>query len=397
MRHPLLRQSIRNAFPDISDTEANELISIGEVHVYAPETVLCREEGIEDTFYIILEGEVLVSKIINQIREHPVKPLHPGDFFGEYALIHDAPRSATVITSKPTTVLEIRRTDFNHLLKQSASMSIAMVRHVSRRLQENDQMAIEDLRMKAGELAVAYQRLAEMEYARREFLTSVAHELRTPLTSASGFLQLIQLGILQGNDLDSGLNTIGDNLQRIIVLVNDILFMQEMDLILQTPKRMDVCAIVNDAVESLRGMASKHNVRYTLEIQPNIPIIIGDRDSLERALKAILENAVKFSPEGGDVEVSVSQKETNVLIRIQDHGVGIADDVMPHIFNRFFHMDRINGYVFGGLGLGLSIAHQVVEQHEGKLTVESQDGEGSTFTMALKTDRPEAITESGIW
>jgi len=389
MRRPLLEQSIRNAFPDISDKEASELMSIGEVRVYSPDTVLCREGEIEDTFYIILEGEVLVSKIINQIREHPVKPLHPGDFFGEYALIHDAPRTATVTTSKPTTVLEIRRTDFNHLLKRSASMSIAMVRHVSRRLQENDQMAIEDLRMKASELAAAYQRLAEMEYARREFLTSVAHELRTPLTSASGFLQLIQLGILQGEELVSGLNTIGDNLQRIVVLVNDILFLQEMDLILQAPKQMDIRAMVADAVNELRPPAEKQKVRLELDIQPDLPTIMGDRDSLERGLKAILENAIKFSPDGGDVNVSVQKNGSEIFIRVQDHGVGIAEDVLPHIFNRFFHLDQMGGHVFGGLGLGLSIAHQVVAQHEGRLTVESKVGEGSTFTIWLKkNERP---------
>ncbi|NUM43265.1 MAG: cyclic nucleotide-binding domain-containing protein [Anaerolineales bacterium] len=389
MRRPLLRQSIQTAFPDISDHEASQLIAIGEVRAYPPDTVLCREGNIEDTFYLILEGEVLVSKIINQIREHPVKPLQAGDFFGEYALIHDAPRTATVITSQPTTVLEIRRADFNQLLKQSASMSIAMVRHVSRRLQENDQMAIEDLRLKAGELATAYQRLAEMEYARREFLTSVAHELRTPLTSASGFLQLIQLGILQGDELNSGLITIEENLQRIVVLVNDILFLQEMDLILQAPKRMDVCAMVAENVEALRGPAQKQNVYLTLDISPHTPLLMGDRDSLERGLKAILENAIKFSPDGGDVEVAVGQNEEEVWIKVQDHGVGIAEDVKPHIFNRFFHLDRIGDHVFGGLGLGLAIAHQVVQQHEGRITVESEPGRGSTFTVWLKKSPEE--------
>ncbi|HNB50792.1 MAG TPA: ATP-binding protein [Anaerolineales bacterium] len=388
MHRPILRQVIQHAFPDISVTEATELISTGEVRVYPPDTVLCREGNIEDTFYVILEGEVLVSKIINQIREHPVKPLQAGDFFGEYALIHDAPRTATVITSKPTTVLEIRRTDFNHVLKQSTSMAIAMVRHVSRRLQENDQMAIEDLRLKAGELAAAYQRLAEMEYARREFLTSVAHELRTPLTSASGFLQLIQMGILQGAELDAGLNTIGENLQRIIVLVNDILFLQEMDLILQATKQTDIGSMVTECVNALRPIAKKQNVQIFLDVAPDLPLLMADRDSLERALKAILDNAVKFSPEGGDVNVSVTSTDAEVQICVQDHGVGIANEVKPHIFNRFFHLDRIGGHVFGGLGLGLSIAHQVVQQHEGQLTFESEEGKGSIFTIALKKESP---------
>lgn len=390
MRRPILQNTIRRAFPDISDEEANFLISIGEVRAYPPDTVLCREGALEDTFYIILEGEVLVSKMINEMRDRPLKPLFAGDFFGEYALIHDAPRSATVITSTPTTVLEIRRADFNQLLKKSASMSSAMVRHVSRRLQENDAMAIEDLRMKASELASAYQRLAEMEFARREFLTSVAHELRTPLTSANGFLQLIQMGLLQRDSLQAAINTIVDNLQRIIHLINDILFLQEMELILQAPRQLDLGELVSAMVSAVQEQAQKQQVELSLDIHPGLPPIMGDRDSLERAFKAILDNAIKFSPNGGRVQTSVFAADGQLAVSVQDHGVGIAKEVLPHIFNRFFHLDKIGEHVFGGLGLGLSIAHQVVEQHGGRITVESEEGKGSRFTVWLKgePDRP---------
>jgi two-component system phosphate regulon sensor histidine kinase PhoR len=147
--------------------------------------------------------------------------------------------------------------------------------------------------------------------------------------------------------------------------------------------------MVTETVEELRGIAKKQGVHLALEIQPEIPAIMGDRDSLERGLKAIIENAIKFSPRGGDVNISVQQNASSVIIRVQDHGVGIAEDVLPLIFNRFFHLDRIGEHVFGGLGLGLSIAHQVVAQHEGELTVDSKEGQGSTFTIWLKKNGQE--------
>ena len=178
------------AFPGIPRDEAQELISSGGVRTYPPNTVMCHEDAFESVFYIILEGEVKVTKAIAHDQVRFLTELYAGDFFGEMAIIHNAPRAATVTSVHPTTVLEIHKDAFNALLRHSASLARAMVHEVSRRLRENDAMAIEDLRMKAGELASAYQQLAEQEYARREFLTTIAHELRTPLTAASGFLQL---------------------------------------------------------------------------------------------------------------------------------------------------------------------------------------------------------------
>ncbi len=384
MRHPILQKVIQQAFPDIPDSEAKELIAIGEVRSYPQATVLCREGETESTFYIVLEGMVQVRKVINESEVRILKPLGPGDFFGEYALIHDAPRTATVITIQPTTVLEIHKSDFDRLLKRSTSVSLAMVREVSRRLQENDEMAIEDLRIKAGELAAAYQRLAEMDFARREFLTSVAHELRTPLTAANGFLQMIQTGALKGPAREAALEKVAGNVQKIVSLVNDILFLQEMDLIFQAAKPLDPGTLVEEIVEASRSEAEAQGVVITLKKSAPLPEVMGDQESLERAFRAILDNAIKFSPDGGDVTVSVFAENGEAVIQVKDRGVGIPPEAMPRLFDRFFHMERIGGHLFGGLGLGLSIAHQVIEQHGGKITAESQLGEGSTFTIRLK-------------
>src|SRR5690606_5688647 len=108
----------------------------------------------------------------------------------------------------------------------------AMVSEISRRLRSNDQMAVDDLRLRASELADAYQKLAEQDFARREFLTNIAHELRTPLMAASGFLQMLQSGAMSGNQISTAIETVSRNVQQIVTLVNDILFLQEMELVL---------------------------------------------------------------------------------------------------------------------------------------------------------------------
>jgi len=375
---------LRRAFPGIPESEAEEMISAGKVREYPPDTVLCHEGAIESTFYIILDGEVQVTKFINDAEARFLKYLEPGDFFGEMALIQNSPRSATVMTKVPTTVLEINKEAFTDLFKRSTSVSLALAREVSRRLRENNEMAIEDLRIKAKELADAYQQLAELDYARREFLTTIAHELRTPLTAASGFLQVIRMGELQEESSNAALDTVTRNIQDIITLTNDILFLQEMDLILPEFQMTDVGGLVAHAVEQERTRAERNGVGFIINIAPNIPAISADSKSLERAIIAILDNAIKFSPEGGDVIIDVGHADSHVWVTVTDHGVGIPHEMMPRIFERFFHMDQVGVHMFRGLGLGLSIARQVIEQHGGMIDVKSTLGKGSTFTIWLK-------------
>lgn len=376
-------KAIIRAFPEISASEANEMAVLGRVNQYPPGTALCHEGALETIFYVMLDGEVRVSKVINETQDRFLANLGPGDFFGEMALVHNAPRAATVVTTTPVTVLEINKESFDALVKRNSSISMAMVRVVSRRLRENQDLAIEDLRMKAGELAAAYQQLAEIEYARSEFLTVVAHELRTPLTVANGFLQVIRSQKLQGEALSASLETVGRNLQEIISLVNDILFLQEMDIILPEFQQTDVGVVVAYVVEQQRNHAERSRVGLSLNIPPGLPKIAADAKSLERAITSILDNAIKFSPDGGDVYVKISYDDQYVMISVTDHGVGIPREYLNRVFDRFFHLEEVKGYLFRGVGLGLSIARSVIERHGGTIEVESELGKGSTFTVRL--------------
>jgi len=375
---------IPRAFPGINTDEIQELIANSKVRSYAPGSVLCRENALEDKFYMILEGEVEVTKIINNSETRLLKTLGAGDFFGEMALIHNAPRAATVVSKTALTTLELDKAGFDRVLRNSTSISMAMVSEISDRLRTNDQMAVEDLRIRAAELAQAYQQLAEQEFARREFLTNIAHELRTPLMVASGYLQMVQKGALTGDQLSAGIDTIARNVQQIVSLVNDILFLQEMDLVLPEFQSVDMIAVANTVVELYATKAADRNVNLRVQTDPKPAPVSGDPKSLERALMALVDNAIKFSPKGGNVTIKFGQKDEDVLASVEDHGIGIKDEHMQRIFDRFYHLEKHEDDLFGGIGLGLAITRQVIEQHQGKLTVESTAGEGSTFTLTLK-------------
>lgn len=378
-----LINTLVSAFPGLQQDEANRIVQSGVVQSVPENTMLCREGAHETAFYIILEGKVIVTKTINAGETRVLKHLSAGDFFGEMAIIHNAPRAATVTTVQPTSVLVLEKEAFSNLLEQSSSISLAMVREVSRRLRENDEMAIEDLRVKAKELALAYQQLAEQEVARNEFLTVLAHELRTPLMATNGYLQIIQTGKLQDADLRSAVEIIGHHVQDITALVNNLLFLQEMNLILPDLKPNNLIPIVNNAVEQYRHMAAKNNITLHAVLPPNEISVRAFPKSLERAIAAILDNAVKFSLPGGEVTILVEDNNDRCRIVITDHGVGISPEVMPRIFDRFFHTESIGDNLYRGIGLGLSIAREVIQHHGGTIEAVSTPGVGSRFTISL--------------
>jgi len=375
---------IPRAFPGIKPDEIEELIANSKVRSYTPGAILCQENAVEDIFYMILEGDVEVTKVINNSEKRLLKTLSAGDFFGEMALIHDAPRAATVTAKSSITTLELDKAAFDRVLKNSSSVSLAMVREISSRLRLNDQMAVDDLRMRAGELAQAYQKLAEQDFARREFLSNIAHELRTPLMVASGYLQMVQNGALSGAQLSVGIETISRNVSQIVTLVNDILFLQEMDLVLPDFQKVDMNQVAQAVVEKYQEKAAQGNVKLRFTPDPKLPAISGDPKSLERALMALVDNAIKFSPKGGDVTIRFEYKDDDVFVSIEDRGIGIKQENLPRIFDRFYHLEKSGDDLFGGIGLGLAITRQVIEQHQGKLEVDSTPGKGSTFTMKLK-------------
>jgi len=375
---------IPRAFPGIKPSEIEELIANSQVRSYTPGSILCHENATEDGFYMILEGDVEVTKVINNAESRLLKTLGPGDFFGEMAIIHNAPRAATVTAKTDLTTLELDKAGFDRVLRNSSSVAMAMVSEISERLRENDQMAVDDLRMRASELAQAYQKLAEHELARREFLTNVAHELRTPLMVASGYLQMMQKGSMDGDQLSTGIDTISRNVQQIVSLVNDILFLQEMDLVLPEFQAVDMNQVAQIVVDKYMTKAEERNVTLRFSPSSSLPLISGDSKSLERALMSLVDNAIKFSPKGGDVTIQFDQKDESIFVSVVDQGIGIEKENMPRIFDRFYHLEKSGDDLFGGIGLGLAITRQVIEQHHGKLDVESTPDKGSTFTLTLK-------------
>ena len=374
---------IPRAFPGIKPDEVQEIIINSQIKSYPVGTVLCREDAIEYTFYMILEGDFEVTKTINHTDARLLKTLNAGDFFGEMALIHNAPRAATVKALTPAVVLELDKDGFDRVLKHSPSVATAMISEISNRLRANDQLAIEDLRLRAREIADAYQKSAEQEMARNEFLTTIAHELRTPLMVASGYLHTLKKGVLSGEQLRSTIEIVSRNVDQIVNLTNDLLFLQEQELVLRDFQPVDLTALVAKIADKYQEKARSRRITIKIRGNTKLSAVQGDEPSLERAITGIVDNAIKFSPPDGTVDIRFADLGSHISVSVVDYGIGIDPQIRPRIFDRFFHLEKSGDEIYDGIGIGLSITRQVIQQHRGMLDVDSAPGKGSTFTVSL--------------
>ncbi|MBN1953494.1 MAG: cyclic nucleotide-binding domain-containing protein [Anaerolineae bacterium] len=383
--------ALRKAFPGLPEKDVAELTSVARVRTYPAGTILCHEGRVEDTFYLVVSGQAEVTKQIDPETHRQLARPGPGEFFGEIALVQQSTRTATVRTTQLTTVLEIDRKTFEAVLHRSPRMALQIIRQVTSRLRDTDQKAITELRQKNVELARAYAELEEEQQMRSEFLTTVSHELRTPLTSVNGYLSLLQSGMVPAEQQPEIFETMARNVDTVVHLVNSILFLQELEMIVPDLRDVALGDVVLQAMQKVRQRAEEACIRLQVDVEPGLPLVRGDPTGLERAVTVLLDNAIKFTPGGGDVKIEVFENGGWVGSRIIDPGVGIPAGQLERIFEPFTRV-RPEGQLFGGIGLGLPIARHIVELCGGRIEVASEVGKGSTFTILLpKTQRSEPV------
>jgi len=230
-------------------------------------------------------------------------------------------------------------------------------------------------------------RLRALDQAKDDFVATVSHELRTPLTSLSGYLELLLDG-------DAGplpvhqhrmLQTMARNAGRLRALIEDLLLINQMDagsLRLEL-EPTSLPGVVARALRSVAAMADSREQRIEVDLEPTIDAVPADPAHLERAIRALLSNAIKFGPEGGVVSVRGRRRPDAVELSVVDQGVGIDDEDVPRLFERFFRTRHATVEAVQGAGLGLTIARRIIEEHGGSIGVASKPGKGSTFTVTL--------------
>jgi two-component system OmpR family sensor kinase len=235
-------------------------------------------------------------------------------------------------------------------------------------------------------------RLESLFQQQQRLVADVSHELRTPLTTLRGNIDLLQRGrsVLSEADIVDMLATMESEVMRMSRLVADLLLLAKADAGVQLEKHVvELDTILLDVYREALLMADGVKVQLGHEDRA---VVLGDPDRLHQLLLNLVDNAIKYTPAGGEVTLSLYKREGWVQLSVSDTGEGIAKEDLPHIFERFYRSDRARRR--GGTGLGLAIAKWIAEAHGGRLTVESELGKGSTFTLWLK-DEGERIKAAG--
>ena len=230
---------------------------------------------------------------------------------------------------------------------------------------------------------------AQREELRQQFSANVSHELKTPLTSISGFAEILKNGGTDEQTTKDFANTIYKETQRMISLVNDIIKLSKLDekSISQEKEEINLTELSKEVITPLLPVAEKKNVKIDLEAENQV-FINGVRSVIFEMIYNLVENAIKYNKNDGKVIVKISKtsenpssKKQNVVLSVSDIGIGIPKNEQERIFERFYRIDKSRSKESGGTGLGLSIVKHGAKYHNAKVTLSSQEGKGSTFTI----------------
>jgi signal transduction histidine kinase len=244
----------------------------------------------------------------------------------------------------------------------------------------------QSLKQRAEALQHAYDELREAERIKDSLLQSLSHELKTPLHKIIMQLQILDdemYGSLNAEQHSSLRAALGWSAQ-LASIVDEIVIVQALSADDLHFAAVDLARLTAQAIRKVRLLAGELQLEIAVEISPNLPPVRGDERHLLTVVEQLLDNAVKFSPEGAQIEVKIAQDSAStVLLCVRDHGIGIPEALHARIFERGYQAESGITRRFGGVGLGLAMVRRIVEAHNGKVWVESAVGEGSAFYVQL--------------
>ncbi|KAF0107862.1 MAG: putative two-component sensor histidine kinase [Anaerolineaceae bacterium] len=231
--------------------------------------------------------------------------------------------------------------------------------------------------------------LKQIDRLKTEFVHTVSHDLRSPLTAILGYVELLgRIGPLTDQQKEF-VHRVTASVQNITALVNDLLELGRIEAGFDSQKEtIPLEGIISYTIENMRPQISERKQQLRLELPEQIPSLRGNPIRLRQMLDNLIGNAIKYTPEGGNLSVEVEVQDGQVILRVADSGVGIPPADQPHIFDKFYRASNVPKGV-GGSGLGLAIVKSIVDNHHGRIWVESVIGEGTTFIVVLPTYRPE--------
>ena len=322
-------------------------------------------------------------------------------------------REGTVIHSNPAAAQMLLRrinheTTYDQLFGQVASLDqvLEVPDHLEGELRVRDSflqllMAPFDRGQANGGALVVIHDVTQQrknEEMRREFVANVSHELRTPLTNIHSYAETLteSAGDIPPEMEKKFLGVILSESERMTHIVQDLLTLSRFDSNRDELKLgcFSFGDVVQDLYSAVYMEAQRHSHTLTLDVEPNLPDIVADRERIVQVMMNIVSNSIKYTPDGGHITIAAGRREDRVWLVVDDDGIGIPEEDRPRIFERFYRVDKARSRQSGGTGLGLSIAKEIVDRHQGKLSLLNKQGPGLAVKLELKIEGPSHEAKS---
>ena len=229
------------------------------------------------------------------------------------------------------------------------------------------------------------------ENYRREFIGNVSHELKTPIFNIQGYIQTLLDGGLNDDDINMKyLQRTNKSVDRMINIVEDleVISRLETDEYQLDFQKFNIAELANEVIDAFEMKASQMNIQLELVNESQTDFAVGDKDKIQQVFMNLVSNSIKYGKDGGKTRIRFFDMEKNMLIEIADNGIGIAEDSLDRLFERFYRVDKNRSRDIGGTGLGLAIVKHILEGHNQNINVRSTVGIGSTFSFFLKKVEP---------
>jgi two-component system phosphate regulon sensor histidine kinase PhoR len=231
--------------------------------------------------------------------------------------------------------------------------------------------------------------LRKLENMRKDFAANVSHEIKTPLTAIKGFVETLHTGgKAEPKETDRFLAIIDKHVNRLTAIIEDLMKLSKIE---QQDEKSEICleessvkSVISSAIQTCREKAKAKKITIDLVCPEDISFQCDSR-LMTQAMVNLLDNAINYSNEKSDIKISASLKDDELMIRVQDHGIGIPKENLSRLFERFYRVDKARSRELGGTGLGLAIVKHIAQAHGGRVSVDSILGKGSTFSLHLPT------------
>lgn len=379
-------------FAEVPDDVIAEIAKVSTKQFFTKDQVIFNKGDMDFALYVIVAGKVKVHE-----GEHVYSTFSSNEYFGEYALIDSSPRSATITATEDTEVLRLDQAHFNQIIESNKKITQGILKGLIVRLRDYNVLQHElitkneQIQHQRDELEMQRKELEVLNATKDKFFAIIAHDLRNPFSTVLSLSELLarEFENFDPERLKEFIGQIYKYSNNTFNLLENLLqwSMVQTGRMPLKPRVVNICDVVNENIELLRGNAVNKNIEIT---GPECGEWFAsvDLNMITTVVRNLVSNAIKFTPSGGAVSISITQDNEYVLVTVSDTGVGISQEDMKNLFKLDSNPTTIGTGQEKGTGLGLILCKEFVERNGGKIWVESKSNKGTTFFFtAPRLDR----------